>query len=197
MFKQKNLVSLLLLIVAILLVAILINQRKDTLVQDQSVVIEDREILEQEEESLNLEQAIAPVPGANKVLDEIVVTDLGEPVDIASMPNDPKSPTAVSISKRNLPETAINIDIRADRFHPSSFTVKSGQPVSLAFTSNDRSVHVITFEDSSLASLAFAVGPRETKAITFNAPSVPGTYKFQCDVPGHAEAGEVGYMIVE
>jgi uncharacterized cupredoxin-like copper-binding protein len=53
------------------------------------------------------------------------------------------------------------------------------------------------FNDPSLSAVAVGVSPRETRAITFNAPSTPGEYPFVCDVPGHAGRGEVGKMIVE
>jgi len=97
-----------------------------------------------------------------------------------------------------LPEQAVNIDIASGNFKPSSFTVKAGQPVSFAISSSDALTHVIIFSNSSLGAVAMGIGPRETKAITFNAPLTPGEYEFHCEVPGHrASGGETGKMIVK
>lgn len=140
----------------------------------------------------------APLPGGNKVNEEqIVVTEAGTPVQVNVMPNNPEAPKAVVVAEKKLPQSAVQIKVGDGKFQPSTFTVQSGAPVSLAFSSNDNKVHVITFSDPSLAALSFGVGAKQTKAMTFNAPSQPGEYEFHCDVPGHRGAGEVGKMIVQ
>ncbi len=45
--------------------------------------------------------------------------------------------------------------------------------------------------------VARAVPAGQTTMLSFTAPSQPGAYQFWCDVPGHAEAGMVGELIVE
>lgn len=139
-----------------------------------------------------------PLPGGNTINEEqIVVTEAGTPVQVNVMPNNPEAPKAVVVSTKKLPQSAVQIKVGDSKFEPSTFTVQPGAPLSLAFSSIDKKVHVITFSDPSLAALSFGVGANQTKAMTFNAPSQPGEYEFHCDVPGHRAAGELGTMIVQ
>lgn len=138
----------------------------------------------------------AVLPGGNKInAEQQVVTAEGAPVKANVMPNSPEAPQAVVVAKNKLPEEVINIEVGNNKFNPSSFTVKAGSPVSLAFSSIDKKVHVITFTNPDLAALAFGVGAGQIKAMSFNAPLSPGSYEFRCDVPGHK--AEIGTMIVE
>jgi len=140
----------------------------------------------------------AVLPGGDKInADNKVVTAEGVPVKSDVMPNSPEAPKAVVVEKKKLSEEVVKVEVGSNKFSPASFTVKAGAPVSLAFSSVDKKVHVITFSDSSLAALAFAVGADQIKAMSFNAPTAPGSYEFHCDVPGHKAAGEIGTMIVE
>ncbi len=143
-------------------------------------------------------KAVAPLPGGSLVdAEQKVVTDMGVPVKIDVMPNSPVAPKAVEVTKKQLPSSAVKIDISGNKFNPESFTVKAGAPVSLAFASGDKKVHVVTFSGSALAALSFGVSSGQIKAMTFNAPETPGRYEFTCAVPGHKAAGEKGVMIVE
>lgn len=140
----------------------------------------------------------SPLPGGNAVnSDQVVVTSAGKPVQIDVMPNDPEAPKAVVVDKNKLSAETVKVEVGEGSFQPASFKVTAGAPVSLAFISTDKKVHVITFSDSALAALAFAVPAGQTKAMTFNAPKEPGDYEFHCDVPGHRAAGEVGIMTVK
>ena len=146
----------------------------------------------------NMEKAAAVLPGGNKIsVEQKVITDAGTAVKTEVMPNNSEAPKAVTVTKAELPEAAINIGISNDKFTPKTFTVKAGAPVSLAFSSLDKKVHVVVFSDSSLAALSFGISAGKIKAMTFNAPATPGKYEFKCDVPGHRTAGEQGVMIVE
>lgn len=146
----------------------------------------------------NMEKAAAVLPGGNKIsVEQKVITDAGTAVKTDVMPNNLEAPKAVTVTKAELPGTAINIGISGDKFTPETFTVKAGAPVSLAFSSLDKKVHVVVFADSSLAALSFGISGGKIKAMTFNAPTTPGKYEFKCDVPGHQAAGEQGTMIVE
>ncbi len=140
----------------------------------------------------------AVLPGGNKInAENKVVTAEGAPVKSDVMPNSPEAPKAVVVEPKKLSEAVVKIEVGNNKFSPASFTVKAGAPVSLAFSSVDKKVHVITFSDPSLAALAFGVGSGQIKAMSFNAPSAPGSYEFHCDVPGHKATGEIGTMIVE
>lgn len=138
------------------------------------------------------------VPGANPIKDDVVVTSAGEVAQNNAEPMAPEAPQQTeAIDKEQLPESVIKVGVSAAGFSPDSFEVKAGAPVSLAVSSTDEFTHVFLFDDPSLSAVALGLGPQETRAITFNAPSQAGEYFFHCDVPGHAARGEVGKMIVK
>jgi plastocyanin len=88
------------------------------------------------------------------------------------------------------------LSVSSDGFSPESFTVSSGQAITVALTGVGESSHIMAFEDSVLSSVFINTRPGETRAVTFNAPSEPGEYTFFCDFPGHRSAEE-GIMVVE
>lgn len=57
------------------------------------------------------------------------------------------------------------------------------------------------YQPKALADQVFAaiplLGPKETRSVTFNAPSAPGVYYFLCSFPGHQAAGMVGMLTVK
>jgi plastocyanin len=146
-----------------------------------------------------LKEAVVVVEGANPISKEgKVITPEGNEVKNDAVPMSPEAPRQTPpVAKEELPASTIKLDISAAGWNPSEFTVKAGAPTTLAITSVDDFTHVFMFNDPSLSAVAVGVSPRETRAITFNAPSTPGEYPFVCDVPGHAGRGEVGKMIVE
>jgi len=142
----------------------------------------------------------AEAPGANPINEaNQVVTWEGQPTDNSVAPIDDNAPKpTLPIEKSQVAAEAIKLNIsKANGFTPKRFTVSAGEPTTVALTAADASTHMLKFDDPSLNAVALLVGPGETKAITFNAPTTPGEYTFRCDVPGHAEAGEVGVMVVE
>lgn len=118
-------------------------------------------------------------------------------VRIDAPPGSPDAPQQSGpLAPNQVPSGALNIVIQGNVFDPSSFVVKSGQKITLYFTSGDKHTHSINFEDESVQGIAVGVGPGETRSISFTAPK-PGSYSFSCNVPGHASAGESGTMVVE
>ncbi len=139
------------------------------------------------------------VVGGSLVTEEgQVVTDKGEPVDPTAEPGSPDAPKQTDpISEESVPRTAIKIKVSASGFTPNEFSVQSGKAITLSVTSVDDQTHVFAFNHPDLKGVAVGVGPGETRAITFNAPESKGTYEFFCNVPGHAQRGETGTMIVK
>jgi plastocyanin len=200
--KRITIFVLVVLLIVILLAIFWFKKRNDdSFIQDQYNALSAMKDNSESSENILEEDDEMLIPGANIINSEqIVVNDLGSPVQVDVMPNAPEAPKAVEIAKKdlkNLGVEVVEIKVANNRFSPDSFVVSSGAPVSLAISSNDKKTHVITFTDSSLAALAFGVPAGKTKAMTFNAPLEPGRYEFKCDVPGHKDAGEIGYMIVE
>jgi uncharacterized cupredoxin-like copper-binding protein len=145
------------------------------------------------------EGARVEVVGANAVTkDNIVITKTGEVAKNDVIPMSPQAPQQTApITKAQLPNTALKLDVSATGFSPKEITAKAGSPVTLSVSSTDGLTHVFMFDDNALAAVAIGVGPSETRAITFNAPAKAGTYTFRCDVPGHFGRGEVGALIVK
>lgn len=139
------------------------------------------------------------VPGANPITsDNKVVTPTGAAtVNTAPVMSDSAPKQTGFLNKADLPTTMTSLSISATGFSPKTFTTKAGAPTSFAITSTDSEVHVIAFSDPSLSAIAVLVGPGQTKAIVFNAPTTPGSYEFHCVSPGHKDRGEVGTMIVK
>lgn len=146
-----------------------------------------------------LKEARVVVPGANPISkDNVVLTQTGEVAQNNLIPMAPGAPQQTApVSKDQIPASAVKLDVSAAGFSPSEFTVKPGAPVTLSVSSIDASTHVFMFDEFGLSAVAIGVGPGETRAITFNAPTKVGDYTFRCDVPGHGGRGEVGKMIVK
>lgn len=133
----------------------------------------------------------SPVSKEGKVL-----TSKGTPADNTALPGSPEAPKqSRSLSKKEIPSSAVKLTVTAKGFVPNEFTVKAGQVVTLSLTSGDKT-HVFKFDDPKLKAVAIGIAGNETRAITFNAPAA-GDYTFFCDVPGHRARGETGVMHVK
>lgn len=145
-----------------------------------------------------LKDATVAVVGANPIAaDGTVVTPEGVPVNNAAVPMSPEAPRQTPpVAPDQLSASTIKLEVSSAGWNPAEVSVKAGAPVTFAITSADDYTHVFMFDDPSLSAVAVGVSPRETRAITFNAPETAGEYAFHCDVPGHAARGEVGKMIV-
>jgi len=144
------------------------------------------------------EKGVVAAPGTSPISTSTgkVVTQEGKEVKNNVTPGTPEAPQQSNpVTPEALPASAVKLDVSSSGFSPNQFTVKAGAPVTLSVTSKDTQTHIFMFDNTSLSAVAIGVGPGETRAITFNAPS-KGEYTFKCDVPGHAGRGETGKMIV-
>lgn len=154
------------------------------------------EIIEQEGNNV---AAQAIIPGSNLISeDNVVLTKDGQATrnDVPTMSEEAPQQTGF-LNRDELPEEIFQIEIKEGLIAPNTFTTKAGAPTVFSLTGIDSFAHTIVFEDPSLSALAISVGPNQTKAISFNAPSEPGSYSFYCLSPGHADKGERGMMIVQ
>lgn len=128
-----------------------------------------------------------------------VLAPSGQVANNSAVPGSVSAPSqSAPVTATDVPSSAIKLDISTTGgFSPSTFTVKAGAAVTLSLTGTDDQTHVLRFDDSSLQAVAIGIGPGMTRVITFNAPTTAGTYSFRDDVPGHAQAGDVGKMIVQ
>ncbi len=148
------------------------------------------------QEVAQLKTAKVVVPGANPISsDNKVLTPQGAITNSAARSIAPNAPKQTGfLNKATLPKTLVKLSIANNVFTPNTLTTKAGAPTSFALTSADNLVHVLNFNSPSLAAIVILVGPGQTKAITFNAPTKPGSYIFHDDTPGSTATGT---LIVE
>ena len=78
-------------------------------------------------------------------------------------------------------------------FKPNTLTVAKGAKVVLDFVNSGSLQHNFSL-DAVHVSVTIPANGKATAS--FTAPSKPGTYYFYCNVPGHAQGGMVGKLIV-
>ena len=88
----------------------------------------------------------------------------------------------------------IEVTARDVRFEPATVTVTAGEWVVLEFTNEDTVVHDWMVE--GVPNLDVPARPGQTAKLRF-VLDTPGTYMVMCSIPGHAEAGMVGELVVE
>ncbi len=128
----------------------------------------------------------------------VVVAPTGQAAQNNVAPGAPTAPqqSAPIANPSSVPASAIKLTVSVTGgFTPNAFTVSAGAPVTISVTSGDAYSHVFAFKDPSLSAVAVGVGPGETRAITFNAPTKAGTYDFYSNIPG--QSGEAGVMTVK
>ena len=79
------------------------------------------------------------------------------------------------------------------KWTPNNITVKAGQQVTLNLVNNGKVEHNFKIPDLKIA---HDLPAGKTVTVTFTAPA-PGKYSFQCDTPGHKEAGMTGILTVQ
>ncbi|HLY65170.1 MAG TPA: cupredoxin domain-containing protein, partial [Chloroflexota bacterium] len=72
---------------------------------------------------------------------------------------------------------------------------KAGDKVTLQIQNTGNTAH--TFLSPALSVSQLDVPIQKTTPVSFTAPSAPGAYQFWCNIPGHAEAGMVGEVVVQ
>ena len=77
-------------------------------------------------------------------------------------------------------------------FEPKDVTIPANTDVTFVLPNEGVTMHNFSIPDLGVS---VDIQPGETKEVVVNAPA--GTYAFDCNVPGHKEAGMVGTLIVE
>jgi P-type Cu+ transporter len=78
-------------------------------------------------------------------------------------------------------------------FSPSEVTVTAGRTTAVTFRNDGSTFH--DWEVEGVANADAAARPGQTQRIRFTIDR-PGSYRVQCTVPGHAEAGMTGTLVV-
>jgi Cu+-exporting ATPase len=101
----------------------------------------------------------------------------------------------VFAADRAVDAAAQRVDVTASgmRFTPAEVTVKAGQWVVVEFTNDDQVVHDWMVE--GIPNVDVPARPGQTARLRFVLDE-PGEYMVMCSIPGHAEAGMVGMLVV-
>jgi len=86
------------------------------------------------------------------------------------------------------------VTARDTAYAPADLRVDAGRTVVLSFRNDDPIFH--DWEVEGLANVDAGARPGQTRTIRF-AIDEPGTYRILCTVPGHADAGMAGTLLVE
>ena len=82
------------------------------------------------------------------------------------------------------------------KFTPNSLVkTRPNATIEIELTNAGATVHNIVAPGMGLAT-AVNVNPRQKVTAILKAPGAAGTYPFWCNVPGHAEAGMIGQVVV-
>jgi len=81
------------------------------------------------------------------------------------------------------------------KWQPDTIVAKPGDKVTVQIKNGGNTAH--TFMSPALSVAQTDVPTQKTISLSFNAPAAPGAYQFWCNIPGHAEAGMVGEVIVQ
>lgn len=98
-------------------------------------------------------------------------------------------------SAGQVPADAVKLTVSSSGFSPNVITAKAGAVIKLAVISSDDSTHVFKFDNPDLSSISIGVGPYSMRVLTFTIDK-SGIYGFHDDVPGRAQAGVVGRLIL-
>jgi uncharacterized cupredoxin-like copper-binding protein len=82
------------------------------------------------------------------------------------------------------------------KFQPAAVSVRAGQPLELTLRNAGQSAHDLTVNEGGAQPVKLMVNGGETTSRTLTFDN-PGTYKFECSMPGHALAGMRGTITVQ
>ena len=82
------------------------------------------------------------------------------------------------------------------KFQPAAVSVHAGQPLELTLQNAGQSAHDLTLSEGVAQPVQLTVNGGQTTSRTFTFDK-PGTYKFECSMPGHALGGMSGTITVQ
>jgi plastocyanin len=119
----------------------------------------------------------------------------GSTVDtLSAMVGHGPEPSSAPAPSPSAGETSLAVNGVDFKFEPSTLTVKAGEPVEVTFDNKGTQPHTFTIEGGP--SFELKADPGGTQSGTLPALK-PGTYRFICSIPGHAQLGMTGTLTVK
>lgn len=101
------------------------------------------------------------------------------------------SPTASSVTTAG---QAFTVEGNEYAFSPATLTVKNNQPVTILFKNTGKYPHNFSISELDVKSKTIRTGQEDT--VTFT-PTKTGSFEYVCTVPGHADRGMKGTLLVQ
>jgi uncharacterized cupredoxin-like copper-binding protein len=114
---------------------------------------------------------------------------------VACASTTPSEVTPVSVAPDGTQQVTVSVGDDM-KFLPATISVRAGQPLELTLRNAGQSAHDLTLNEGGAQPVKLTVNGGETTSRTFTFDN-PGTYKFECSMPGHALAGMRGTIIVQ
>lgn len=132
----------------------------------------------------SMKKSIAPVPVPTPVVEQITV-----------VPTISKAPITAAVSPTPFSSMQeITVEGNEYAFTPSTITVKKSEVVRVNFKNNGKFPHNFSIAELNVKSKTIQSGGEDT--VTFTADKI-GSFTYICTVPGHADKGMKGTLIVK
>ena len=135
---------------------------------------------------------VAPTPAPEGATPEPEAAQASPVIPIeqpGATPGVEQSPAAGAAGAAAQPVTIEAVDID---WNPNEVTIPANTDVTVMVPNDGASLHTFVIDELGIK---LEMAPGATGQVVINAPA--GTYKYICDVPGHAEAGMVGTLTVQ
>jgi len=104
------------------------------------------------------------------------------------------TPAATQAPATTVTSEKITVEGSEFAFTPSKITLKKGQTAEITFKNMGKFPHNLAIADLGVKSKTIQPGEQDTFTVT---PDKTGQFAFVCTVPGHADKGMTGTLIVE
>jgi uncharacterized cupredoxin-like copper-binding protein len=110
-------------------------------------------------------------------------------------PNSSSEVTPASAAPDGSQQVTINVG-DGMKFVPAAISVRAGQPLELTLRNSGQMPHDFTLNEGTAQPVKLTVNGGETASGTFTIDK-PGTYSFDCSMPGHDLAGMRGTITAQ
>jgi plastocyanin len=132
-------------------------------------------------------------PAANGAGTPVASPDTSTPVALVATPETSAEATPGASATEAAVVPVLTVDLLDIRFAPEEITIPANTDVTITLVNEGVTNH--TFDIGALNIHSGTVKSGESTTVTINA--APGEYRYECEIPGHKQAGMVGTLIVQ